>query len=987
MNLDQTSYSDPEIKRQARNTVLISSIIALSLGLAGIYALLSNSASQSWYVLPIFLASLLAIWLSRTGRPMTGGIVLVSAVSLQAVIAPLNESGLGVSSALGSVALIGVVGLLTFPRRYTGRMLMIGLIIGMAVILVDLFAPAGRAAADSREIRWVAALIVSMIFAFLFVREFYALDIRTKIVLGILATGGVALGVLAFFAFDRAGQTIDRLAGRLETSVSLLAEEQLINTVFTEASLANESFENIMEEVVGLSQSWVALHNQRHVLREGSYWDASTNLIQLDGGQFGNSPRDVSSVFIPVNSRVDEVLYADLNTSAYLDFHAPAILETHPSLLAVYAIDTKGITRYYPNINLASVLPPDFDATERPYFVITSPLFNPQRLPRWTIPYIDATGGGLVVTVAAPVFLGDEFHGVVAADMTMENITEQIRAISIGQTGYAFMVDSAGRIISMPPAGYQLFGIQPEDINAEEFFKQTILGEGSYELQAITRRMVAGGTGLLTVQANGTDIYVSFAPIKANGYSVALVVPASELQGAIITAHNETQLQIQSAVRLATVIFFGLLLVAILISLGVGQLIAAPIIHLTQTANQIVDGDLTAQTHIASRDEIGTLAQAFNTMTSRLRENLEGLEQRVSDRTSELVAANEKNERRARQFESIAQIARTISSTRDMDSLLPQITTTISNQFGFYHVGIFLLDPRREYAVLSAANSEGGHRMLARNHRLKVGETGIVGFVSGTGKPRVALNTGEDAVFFNNPDLPETRSEIALPLHVGDEVIGALDVQSTQPNAFDQEDINALTTLADQVSIAIQNARQYEETRRALAEADSLSRQFVQTGWRQLTQDQRLIGIRHSGASATLLYREDDPNKSENALNWYQAEAENKGAYLSVPIKLRGELIGSVDIHSQVDRKWEQDELDMVTAIIERAAISLENARLLEESQRRAAKEAKIGEVTAKIGASINIRNVLQTAVQELGRALPGSEVVIQFESNGGKNG
>jgi len=566
--------------------------------------------------------------------------------------------------------------------------------------------------------------------------------------------------------------------------------------------------------------------------------------------------------------------------------------------------------------------------------------------------------------------------------MTMETITAEIRSLKIGQTGYSYMIDSAGRIISMPPAGFDLFGIQPEDINTDEYFKQTILGKGNYEIQAITRRMVAGGSGLLIVQVNGVDTYISFSPIKANGYSVALVVPVSELQGAIITAHNETQLQIQSALRLAAIIFFVLLFVAIMISLGIGQVIAAPIIRLTQTADQIVGGDLTAQAKIASRDEIGMLAQAFNTMTSRLRETLEGLEQRVAERTSELASANEKNERRARHFESIAQVASTISSTRDMDSLLPQITTAISNRFGFYHVGIFLLDPRREYAVLSAANSEGGQRMLARNHRLKVAEMGIVGFVTSLGKPRVALNTGEDAVFFDNPDLPETRSEISLPLHVGDEVIGALDVQSTEPNAFDQEDINILTTLADQVSIAIQNAKQYEETRKALAESDLLSRQFVQTGWQQFTKSQKLVGIRHSGARATLLYRKNGKSKSENDLNWDQAMTESRGMSLSLPVKLHGQVIGSVDVRAPGNRKWEQDELDIVTAIIERAALAMENARLLAESQKRAAKERTIGEISAKIGMQSDINELLKTAAQELGQTLPGAEIAIQFNKD-----
>jgi GAF domain-containing protein len=257
---------------------------------------------------------------------------------------------------------------------------------------------------------------------------------------------------------------------------------------------------------------------------------------------------------------------------------------------------------------------------------------------------------------------------------------------------------------------------------------------------------------------------------------------------------------------------------------------------------------------------------------------------------------------------------------------------------------------------------------------------GIVGHVTGTGKPRVALNTGEDRVFFDNPDLPQTRSEMALPLRVGQDIIGALDVQSTEPNAFDQEDINILTTLADQVSIAIQNAKQYEETRIALAEADSLSRQFIQTGWQQFTRTEKLIGIRHSGARSMLLYEGRDTNAHSSHQAWANTDPEPRGASLAMPIRLRGEIIGSVDVRAPESRNWEQDELDIVSAILERAALSLENARLLQESQERAAKEAKIGEVTAKIGSSINIHNVLQTAVQELGQVIPGSEIIIQFD-------
>ena len=812
-----------------------------------------------------------------------------------------------------------------------------------------------------------------------FRQRYLSLNIRTKIILGILVTGGLALGIFTVFAARQTAQITAILSNRLETSVSQLAEEQLINTVNEQALMVNGSFTDIRDTVESLAKTWTALQGQKSTLGQGDYWNARKKLIQLKAGKYGNSTNDISSIFIPAQTDLDANLLTDINTSAYLDFYAPGILESNPSLLAVYAIDKRGITRYYPNINLAALVPPDFDSTQRPYYEISSPLFNPRRLTRWTIPYMDATGGGLVMTIASPLYIGDEFNGVVAADMQLSETTQQVEKLKIGETGFAFMVDDAGRIISMPPEGYKLFGLDPNSIKYEEYFKQTLFDAGSDQLQTVVRRMVAGGKGLLVVDNHGTDTYISFAPIPSVGYSLALVVPVSELKGAIISARDETQALIQSGVKISILLLIGLLALAVSVSLTVGNVISAPIIRLTNISNRIVEGDLSAQAVVESSDEIGTLSQAFNTMTSRTRELLEDLEYRVQERTEELMAANERNERRAKQFEYIAQVAATISSTRDLDTLLQQITTAISSKFGFYHTGIFLLDARKEYAVLCAANSEGGKRMLARNHRLRVGEVGIVGYVTGSGKARVALDTGQDAFYFDNPDLTDTRSEMALPLMAGSEVIGALDVQSVEANAFGQEDINILTTLADQVSIAIQNARQFEETQRALAESMAAGRQFISSGWQQFTKSHKVAGIRHTSVKSELIYAE--PANEAKATSGATDEVMNRlrDGLVSLPIKLRGAEIGMVDVRTSDFRILGQDELDIINAIIERAAIAMENARLLHESQRQTAKEQKIGEVTAKIGASINIRNVLQIAVEELGRALPGSEVVIQF--------
>ena len=983
MNLAPTSHPSEDRSHRRNTWWLWAGGIATVLFTGFELASLRLSGDQFvWAILPAFSGVLIACWLLSRGRRAAAAVVLILTIGVQSILISLTQSGLGLPNLITSSALISGISIAGLPRKYTGRVVLAGLIVSILSFSIDLFGNPSRPIAEPSQGQWIFSLMILVLFLISFAREFLFLDLRTKIVTGILSTGGVALLVLVIFALYQTRDITGSLAQRLDTSVNQLAEERLLNIALTNANQIDKEFQDISEEVTALAQVWVSLQQQNDVLNRTPYWDAHQRLVQLDAGQYGNSATDPSSVFIPAGTPVDDDLIKNLNTSAHLDFSAPGILSAHPSMLALYAIDTKGVTRYYPNIDLASILPPDFDATARPYFTISLPLFNPQRLPRWTIPYADATGGGLVVTVAAPVYEENEFIGVVAADMQLAQITELIGSIRVEKTGFAFMIDDAGRILSMPPAGYNVFDIKPQAVTTDDFSKYTILGLGTEELKSVTKRMVAGGHGLMVVDAGGVDTYISFFPIRTNGYSIALVVPVAESQAAIVEARTETQEQLRGTTRLAAVLLIILLGLAIVVSLGLGKVIAAPIQSLTQAASRISAGDLSVQAPATTNDEIGTLASAFNTMTSRLRETLDELEHRVEERTAELRSANEKNERRARQFEAIASIARAISSTSDLDTLLSQISTVIHREFGFYHVGIFLLDTAKEYAVLSAANSEGGKIMLARGHRLKVGETGMVGYVTGTGKPRVALDTGADAVFFNNPDLSETRSELTLPLRAGEEIIGALDVQSTEPNAFVQEDIDILSTLADQVSIAIQNARQFEETRKALNEAEVLSRQFVHTGWQEFTKTRNLLGIRHTGARASLIHKRNRKEKAEDLLDPSQLRTNGRGVSLSLPIKLHGEVIGAVDVRSPDNRPWDQDELDIVTAIIERAAIAMENARLLAESQKRAAKERIISEISSKISMQSEINDLLKTAAQELGRRLPDAEIAIQFNKD-----
>ena len=364
------------------------------------------------------------------------------------------------------------------------------------------------------------------------------------------------------------------------------------------------------------------------------------------------------------------------------------------------------------------------------------------------------------------------------------------------------------------------------------------------------------------------------------------------------------------------------------------------------------------------------------------------LEQRVEERTTELATVNEQTSRRATQLHTITELSESIALLEDLNDLFPTVTSLISERFGFYHVGIFLVDQDREYAILQAANSEGGKRMLTRRHRLRLG-TGVVGFAAQTGQPRIALDVGMDAVFFDNPDLPNTRSEVALPLKARGQTIGVLDVQSTEAGAFTNEDLQILTALANQVSIALENARLLTETRTALSQVQEVYNEFSKTEWSRTVSNIQQPGFRYRTGRVEMLESAIQSPEVIAAVQNGEIIVEQTNVFeerrssVAVPVKLRGEVIGVLHIESNdPSKEWQKDEVGLIAAVAERAAVAMENARLFQDARRRAAKEQTISEATARIGSALNIENILQATAEELEHVLSGSEIVIQFESD-----
>ena len=365
-------------------------------------------------------------------------------------------------------------------------------------------------------------------------------------------------------------------------------------------------------------------------------------------------------------------------------------------------------------------------------------------------------------------------------------------------------------------------------------------------------------------------------------------------------------------------------------------------------------------------------------LQSSLESRVEERTAELSQRTQELEVAGQQIQRRVSQFEALAQVAQSISTIRNPKELLSEVTQVISKYYNFYHVGVFLVDEAREYAVLTETNSEGGKRMLDRKHRLKIGEQGIVGSVTAIGEARIALDVGNEATYFNNPDLPNTHSEMALPLKIGNQVIGALDVQSTETAAFSNEDVQTLGLLADQVSLAIENARLFENLNKTLGELQTVSRQSVREAWKRTPERLNILGYKYDSMGAAPL---KEPVSTEKNSDTPKHQNRIETPPFVVPIEIRGEVIGELLVQSPLGEDWNEDQQDLIRAVAERVALSAENARLFEETTQRAERERLVSEITSKIRSHNNPQSMIETAVNELREALGATRVEIISQS------
>lgn len=481
-------------------------------------------------------------------------------------------------------------------------------------------------------------------------------------------------------------------------------------------------------------------------------------------------------------------------------------------------------------------------------------------------------------------------------------------------------------------------------------------------LEAILNN-VAGGQGIYENYENESVLgyYEWFEPMQV---AIISEVPLSTV------LFNSTRAMVGSAVLALFIISMAIAAVAIS-----AHSIVNPITVLAQTTESFAAGKLSARAPIERQDEIGALAKSYNQMAAQLQEIIGRLEQRVNDRTRDL-------ETQTLHLRLSAEIARDAASARSLNDLLGRSVQLTSERFNFQHTGIYLMDKNHEFCVLAASSSEEGKLLVANNHRVRVGEPGLVGRVAATGEARIAHESEPDGAFSGGAAFPGIRSQIALPLKSDRNVIGVLDIQTNEANAFSEEDTAILQTLTDQLATAIERTRLLQEVESSLRELENAYGRHTHMGWSQLT-DSTQTGIKGYRFDNIRLEKTRELPELEKAVletgKTVSAASKNadKQTTVGIPVKLRGQTIGVISVRLKEDHGV--DTVSTVQLASERLASALESARLYEEARLRADREQSISQVATAISSSTSYEDILQTTVREIGTTLKNAEVSIQI--------
>ncbi len=801
-------------------------------------------------------------------------------------------------------------------------------------------------------------------------------SIRVRVILALVVP--VILAVLMMIAFviyftNRQGQNAVTISGKI---LRTQAESYLVKLNQASVDENDLVMDQVRQEVNQLAAYTASLFDHPETFRNQAYWQFDSHMVKGANGQYTNGKDECSSAFVPNFQPVDDQVRRDLEISAYLDFLFESVYKNNPNVEAIYFGTPNNVIRYYPNLNLGQTLPPDFRVTEREWYTGSALEKDPQKVSWWTPVYMDTNRPGLFTIAAMPVYDSkQQFIGVIGLDINLQGMSEKIVEGHLLNRGYSFVIDPNGKAIALPAQGY--LDILQRNPNPGEIGPD--LNGVSPVFSSLLKEMKAGKSGFQILEVNKNEVFVAYAPMQTTGWSLASVADSKDVLQAIGGLRTEVgQTNRTSLMSLAIPVAVIILIITGLLGWLIANRIARPVQKFAQAAQSIGAGQWDVELPVKSTDEIGILAREMQGMANQLQGSMTQLEEKVAERTRDL-------EQRSEELHVAAEIARDTTAVHNLDDTLQKAAILIQERFGFYHVGIFLIDPRQEYAILKAATGEAGREMLNRNHRLKIGQTGIVGQTAGTGQPRITPDVEADKSFFPNPLLPETCSEMALPLKTAGQIIGVLDVQSTKREAFNQEVVEILQMLADQLAVAIQNATLFEDMTQALQQLNESGLDYTQNSWRKIIM-QRGAKSGYSFQSFSLKAISEKSREAETAIQKGQTvcfdgaskpDLEPQPA-LAVPLKIRDQIVGAIDLKFE-DQGISPEAITTFEEIARRLSLALENTRLLEETQLRTEQLHLLQEITAAAATHLDMADLMQEVTERVKQGFELSHCSVLF--------
>jgi GAF domain-containing protein/HAMP domain-containing protein len=899
----------------------------------------------------VAVSSLISIVLARRGQAQIGISLINISFQIAVLFVVLTVSGIGVAAGVLVATVTVAMTSALFKTRWTNAEIIIGILVAAVAILLDLFSPYPRVPIKTPEVVNVMTPVMVLAFMALIVWQFNSYSLRVKMLIALVGATVISSVVIAYFNTTSATEILTSSVGQRLTSDANSSSARLSGNLETQLGLlfTLSSSDETLSTAVNESQT---------------YTSTDPNLIAAEVKQRDAQWKQASDSDPLISDRLNNQTALDLR-----DFQ-----KQFPDHLEVF------ITDAYGGLAASTNRTSDYDQSDEGWWQAAynngkGATYVSQR------PEYDESISQFSVLMAIPLYNREtgRLIGILRTTYRLSELTTLLTQTKVGNTGEIDIIFPGEPVKHIHGEAY-------EDFDPE-----------------LWKTIQANKTNYFSYNFYGTQSLIGVAPMTTAGKDSVI----DQLGWVVMVHQDETEAlaPVENQRRNTLIVSIVIMLGISALAAGLAQILVTPIAHLTAVAEQVGSGNLDARAPLETRDEVGRLAESFNLMTIQLQSTLQGLEQRVAERTRALATS--------------AEVSRQLSTIFDEKKLVVEVVERVKEAFNYYHAHIYFFDDNRETLLMAGGTGEAGQILLARGHHIPRGK-GLVGRAASTNAAVFVPDTSQDPNWLPNPLLPETKSEIAVPISVGGDVMGVLDVQQNIVEGLNNDDVELLQSLANQIAIALQNIRQYQKAQKmaddlsvvanvgiatsTITEIDTLLQDVVDLSKKSFNLYHAHIYLLNDAGDTLVLTagagevgkqmkaeKRSIPVDSEKSLvaraargqsgvvvNDVRADPEflpnpllpETRSEMAVPMMIAGKVIGVLDVQSELINRFTEVDVNITTTLASQVAAAIQNARAYIQAQKQADRETTINLIAQKIQGTTTIETALQVVARELGHAL-----------------